>query len=32
MIKTWMTPWLLLAVPFLGAGLSLLFSAPRSSE
>lgn len=24
MIKTWMTPWLLMAVPFLGATLSLL--------
>ena len=24
MIKTWMTPWLLMAVPFLGAALSLL--------
>jgi NADH-quinone oxidoreductase subunit M len=31
MIKTWMTPWLLMAVPFLGAGLSLLLRR-RSNE
>ena len=24
MIKAWMTPWMLMAVPFLGAGLGLL--------
>ena len=27
MIKAWMTPWLLVALPFLGAGLSLLLRA-----
>ncbi len=27
MIESWMTPWLLLAIPFLGAGLGLLLKA-----
>ena len=27
MIQTWMTPWLLMAIPFLGAGLGLLMNA-----